>query len=421
MSIYKINGGIANQPEVPTANFGRGRNDGWFNYSILNAEDKVYAVTPSLLVEDDREFAIFSAPKVGKTYDISLSFNSNELSHSELLEGVNVSMTSNGGLTPNLENPRNIVSSETGNGIVDYVTLSSPFRTVSIPFTGSVIQKEAEIKQFSRFVPDQNFLAHHCNNSVVELLGANTDLALYSDYSASLVTKNFQRNPNCWAASLVNQMTCVIAWNSNHTRHKSGTLITKRHMVNATHYNYPVGTNVIFVGPNNEVVYRTVVGRRQSQSYDITVYLLDEDLPEFILPCKILPADFGNRFPTGWQNVAAIGNDQFQELSVADLAIVHHLALDESRFLYPIPAIKQPYHKSRVAGGSGTPMFLLIGGSLVLCSVLYSASGTQFAGTFPTNFIAYINDFILELDQEASISTGYTLTEVDLSGFYPII
>ena len=106
---------------------------------------------------------------------------------------------------------------------------------------------------------------------------------------------SYTRNTQNWFYDRRSDLTGISNWNSASGTQRQGTAITKRHLVGASHFTYPVGTNVRFVTADNEVVERTVVASSVVTPANITtdgfVYLLDADLPDTIRTYKVVPTN----------------------------------------------------------------------------------------------------------------------------------
>jgi hypothetical protein len=108
-------------------------------------------------------------------------------------------------------------------------------------------------------------------------------------------TSTYVRNPDFWLKKYTQQLTCRSVWTQDsNDNQRLTTLITPRHSVSATHAGYApdVGTDVRFVTADNQVITRTVLQQYDLPDSDITVCLLDSDVPSSISPAKLLPKQF---------------------------------------------------------------------------------------------------------------------------------
>lgn len=226
--------------------------------------------------------------------------------------------------------------------------------------------------------------------------------------------QGYTRNPNFWGNGI--DLTCISPWNSNAGARKAGTAITPRHIVNAAHYEYGLGTVVRFVTADNQVVNRTVVGKKRHPDYtpyypDLTIYTLDSDLPASITPCKVMPSDWDTYITEGNLNgtrPAALGLDQEEKGLIIDLA-------SERSFRTSTDPTRLIFDESKIIGDSGNPAFVIVDGELVLVTAwTFGGAGS---GTSIADHIADLNQMISDADAQAGVSTGYTVTESDFSSF----
>jgi len=251
----------------------------------------------------------------------------------------------------------------------------------------------------------------------------------------------YVRNTGCWAADL--DLTCISPWNSTGGSQRCGVLISPRHILFAAHFQINTGATIRFVDNNNNVISRTMTNKLTHPNYynpvaffpDITVGLLNEDVPSSIKFTKILPLSWNNYLPTlnidndnlfGGFTIPCLYSDQEKKALVTEL---RSLILPES-FLLPDPGSipwpengrftntlwRQPsktnrlsFFESIITGDSGSPAFLIINDELVLITVwTFGGAG---GGTSLLYFKDNINDIM------AILGGGYSLTEIDLSGF----
>jgi hypothetical protein len=294
-------------------------------------------------------------------------------------------------------------------------TLTPSGLSTSVTLSCSIVN-QSELTVFYGFV--EGSLAHHCENAVNSRIQDATTAMLPIFSVQNHTTQTYVRNTNCWIYDLSQQATCISPWNSTGGITRAGTLITPRHFIFAAHYELSVGATVRFISADNQVVNRTMLARRRHPSYspywpDLTVGVLDQDVPESITPCKVLPSNYEAFFPTGTTHIATLGLDQEEKALVTDLSYLNQFY---AGFKTPNLPYEQVLYESKIVGDSGNPAFLIINNNLVLLTCwTFGGAG---AGTFITPQISAINQMIVDVDTLAGNGgTGYTLTEVDLSGF----
>lgn len=219
----------------------------------------------------------------------------------------------------------------------------------------------------------------------------------------------YVRNSGCWAYDL--DLTSISPWNSTGANTRAGTLISPRHIIFAAHYQINNGSIIRFVTTDNTVVERTMINKvslSQTLYPDITIGVLDSDVPNTIGYVKVLPSNWSSYLPNvgAIYRIPALALDYEEKALVTELGVVNGGTLI---FYTPINAQRLSFFETIIVGDSGNPVFLIINGQLVLLTVwTWGGSG---GGTFVTYFKNDINSAM------SSLGGGYTLTEVDLSGF----
>ena len=248
-------------------------------------------------------------------------------------------------------------------------------------------------------------------------------------------TATYLRNPSLWCADVVNELTSISPWNSEHQNRVGGTLITKRHIITSAHAALSISSVpliVRFVDADSNVHTRTIIGSKTSDDWarrnlsDFRIYTLDSDLPDSIKPCKILPSNWKNYLPDlNDTRPPQLVLDQEEKALVADLRRVDTKL---SYGAYPIDTNRQILSEPLIGGDSGNPAFFIVdpnpedsnvSSQLVLNYVLtFGGSGS---GSSLASSISLLNSAIAGADADASlrlgesINTGYTVTEADFS------
>ena len=163
------------------------------------------------------------------------------------------------------------------------------------------------------------------------------------------------------------------------------TMVSPRHYLCATHM-HPEGYLTAFLGTNNVIYWRRTVQRvdvpaapGQGVGPDISVGILDADLPSSVGYLPVLPADYTNALPAdGATLVQGIGMNQEERyfgepmwLGVGAGASI--VGWDSSR---SVPdGVTTNWNTTIRGGDSSNPALLLLGNQLVLVSHNYFVGG----------------------------------------------
>ena len=282
-------------------------------------------------------------------------------------------------------------------------------------------------------ITTSNFNTNAANN--IDLRIANkfnvSNEPVYSvrDYANGV----FVRNPDCWAADL--DLTPLSPWNNtgryvSEGRWKAGTLITPRHFICATHFNIGVGTKLLFVTKDNVTVTRTVIGTGyNTQNYpDEFVGTLDSDVPGTISFCKFLPSNYTSYITGNGSGLPFMWVDQEESAFVGDISTLDgsangyaHMFTEKSS----TDAKRLSLFKADWFNDSGSPVFMVLNGQLVLISCRTWSDGSGSSYTYFSNQPAgtklsdqtpgCINDIIKAADINAGVNTGYKVTYFDFT------
>lgn len=261
-----------------------------------------------------------------------------------------------------------------------------------------------------------NSLAKHINDDVDNKInGLNPTDAKPIFSTQNHATSTYVRNSGCWAIGA--DLTCISPWNSTGQQYRAGTLISPRHIIFAAHFQINNGATIRFVDNNNNVVTRTMVNKLTHPNYvpyypDLTIGVLDSDVPASIGFAKILPQNWNTRLPSLSFDypIPCLALDQEEK------ALITEWYSNSSNINQITVNCKPPIKNSRLAFfeniilfDSGNPCFLIINNQLVIITVwTYGGGG---GGTAIYHQKDVINAMM------SSLGGGYSLTEVDLSGF----
>lgn len=225
--------------------------------------------------------------------------------------------------------------------------------------------------------------------------------------------KRFTRNPLCWLAGVAN-LTCFspaqlsgTAWNQ-----RGGTLITRRHIVYASHFGIPIidgGTPILFVQRDGTTVERKVVAQVADAASDIAIGLLDADVPDGIAVAPVLPADYERHL--GSRNrflVATIDAEEKASVQQCNTFFQGQFGTNTLHENYVEPQYKAlaAWSEATVVGDSGNPVFVIIGNELVLLGCWWTAMGGPHLGAR--------HELVNGMIERLSPSQGYRLTAKQL-------
>lgn len=188
----------------------------------------------------------------------------------------------------------------------------------------------------------------------------------------------YERNTASWTSGL--DMTPISPWNSFGGERMAGTLVSPRHIVYATHFQMPVGTKVRFVAKDNSIVERTITAKisppyTQFLFPDITVALLDSDVPDSIGFARILPEDW-RRYLEERPDLPCLATDQEEKALVTNLQALN----SHASFNRPTEGPEKDFFENIIAGDSGNPAFMVVDDQIVLLTVWtfgHGGSGTS--------------------------------------------
>jgi len=256
-------------------------------------------------------------------------------------------------------------------------------------------------------------LAHHFAQQIDSRLAgksAATALRVFSTQIHDSAT--YVRNTSFWAADKVASLLAVSPWNSRGGAARAGVAITRRHLTQAQHYWLTVNDTVRFVLADNSVITRTVVGAAFAPgSGDTRILTLDTDLPESMPIPKVLPDDIADYLPSlsPTIRIPCIYFDQEEKGLVHDIRALTP-SVSNTR---PTDTKRAEFYEPLVGGDSGNICGNWVGDDFVI----FSTGAWTVFGAPSSAFNARLNAGIALADAQAGVSTGYTVTPVDLSAF----
>jgi hypothetical protein len=255
--------------------------------------------------------------------------------------------------------------------------------------------------------------AHLVSQVDPQLTGKTAATALPIFTTQNHTASTYVRNTACWAAPYVSALTAISPWNSQGGNQLAGILISPRHVLFATHYTAGVGAVMRFIKADNTVVERTITASQAvtvTASYypDLTVGLLDSDVPAGIDYARVLPTNWANYLPslnTISLKPPALCLDQEEKALETDVLALNTMA----QFVQPTTALRSAFYEDKIGGDSSNPACLIVNGQLVLLTCW--TNGGAGSGTSVVDQRAAVDAIM------TSLGGGYTTTAVNLSGF----
>lgn len=257
-------------------------------------------------------------------------------------------------------------------------------------------------------------LFSHISSSFSNLIKDKKDKNIISGYIHPL---KWTRNINCWASSL--DLTGMSVGIFGLGGVGGGSLITRKHVLLANHVPYPaLPATIYFVDKNsNSYEYKIIKTKRVATS-DILIGELDKEVDNSLKIYKVLPADFAKYLPiqpmTGQPRFPVAFSDQEKKMLMGDYMSTFNNGTTEkvSHISPPNDSDRLNYFEQLIVGDSGNPVSTIINNELVLLGGWYQTLSAQ--GGWSTPIPAYINEVNNTI---ASLTNGYKVNEVDLSGF----
>ena len=222
---------------------------------------------------------------------------------------------------------------------------------------------------------------------------------------------NWPRNNNCWAKSLdlSGYAAAVVPLGGV----GGGTLITKKHVLLSNHVPYSNSPFMIFFVNNNNVslVYNVMKTKRVANT-DILIGELDKEVDSSLKVCSVLPANYLKYFDKQI-NFPLLYSDQERKALIGENGSIN-ITYGSTNTLINIS--KNPdraqYFEPVIGGDSGNIVSTIINNELVLIGAWYMTFGAMAGlGTNIPSYLTEVNNTI------TSLSSGYKVNEVDLSGF----
>jgi hypothetical protein len=263
-------------------------------------------------------------------------------------------------------------------------------------------------------------LGGHVDSQVSSRLAGKEPLSAMPIYSVQDHNSGtYVRNPNCWASDL--DLTGISSYNTWDGVRGAGTLITRRHGVVCAHFAIYGTPFMRFIKADGTVVTRQVLKSVYHPLYnppvtrtrypDLSVFVLDEDLPEDIKHYKLLPPNFSNYIS---DDLLGAGRPLCFGTNQQESACVAAANKSDPQWFGHTYSRRNPLETSFWAqpakGDSNSGFFFVINGEPVLIFTLTGNGGTKLH-----LLIDDINQMIVACDNLVGASTGYSIETADLS------
>ena len=261
-------------------------------------------------------------------------------------------------------------------------------------------------------VPDgSNTVLSVCCRSVdkrIEGKVPSSALRKFSTYTPG----NWVRNADFWANDV--DTSCASFWNSSYGRFRAGTLLTKRHMLFASHFPPAIGSSVLFLGTDNNIYTNTIVATSTVDGTDILIGLLQSEMPDVVSPARLLP--------DGYEEYICIGTRiPVCQFDFDEQGLVYELEKPLASYATtrtPLKTSRVGFYENTVVGDSGDPIYLLIDGSAILLGVLHVGNVKVQPGRYEGGGAPFTTYYAREIQNEMDkLLPGYSLQFYDFSQY----
>lgn len=300
-------------------------------------------------------------------------------------------------------------------GVRNYMTVLEQLLAEQSILTQKIIAeaKKEALSGIETSAPNINLdqkldLFSHISNNFDNLIKDKKEKNILTPY---VNPYNWPRNNNCWAKSLdlTGYCACIVPLGGV----GGGTLITKKHVLLSNHVPYSSSPFMMFFVNNNNVslVYNVIKTKRVANT-DILIGELDREVDASLKIYNVLPANYLKYFG-GAINFPLLYSDQERKALIGENGMIN-TTYGSTNTLINIS--KDPnraqYFEPLIGGDSGNIVSTIINNEIVVIGAWYMTFGSS-AG-LATNVPSYITDVNNTI---ASMTSGYKVTEADLSGF----
>ena len=254
-------------------------------------------------------------------------------------------------------------------------------------------------------------------NGITDIYNASKELSgwVYDLYNATNLARltNSTWSTNFWLYGVRGLGATSIGFSNWLGAQGSVTMISPRHCIYATHMHFAPGYfTAAFLDTNNVIYWRTNM-QNVVVTNDVSMGILDSDLPPSVGFLPVLPANYTNYLPThGTAFFQGIGRNQDVRMFPQPMKLnpfILNWNPDEAA-----PGLLRTNWNVRLRGGdSSNPEMLLVGDQLVLAS----HNGASRAGPNYVEYFALINQCMHYLSTNNQVATDYQLTPYALTNW----
>lgn len=202
-------------------------------------------------------------------------------------------------------------------------------------------------------------------------------LSRFIDYSSNARKDIFIHNTNFWAKGI--DFSCVSPWNSVGGSLRAGTLISRRHIVFAAHFQLQKGARMLFVDRAGNVCPCYLGNTKDIPGTDIMIGALETEVTPNISPAKLLPLDFHKYLPEFGIGMPIATFNRQEKLFLTEANAIPYTRQSRGYIRSSITKCKsfEKFRERIVVGDSGNPAFLLIGNEpVLLCCLQFGGYGS---------------------------------------------
>lgn len=275
---------------------------------------------------------------------------------------------------------------------------------------------------------DEGTLAYHfATNALAHASGkslANNGLLLNNWPSGTVI--NYPTNlgylssltwsTNCWLSGVQGLSATSIATESRESGQALVTMISPIHFIRASHTSlsvHPGYSNIAFLSSENQLYWRSVCEQNRIANTDITVGILNSELPTSVGYLPILPNNYLNYLPTGGTHIIQlIGMNQYMRVFSQPSWFDSQTSIYWDHSLEVPLGLSSEWNIKLITGDSSAPERFLINNHFFLISLNQGVPAGQ-------NIIFYknqINEIMTSLSEKYN-KNNYQITQIPLIEF----